>query len=102
MAVWQGWGAARLLHAELRGQSSLLLMERVSPGTPLSQSLSRTARDEVIAALLKRLWSAPIPPSTALRPLTRMCEWWADEAAHRLEIGRASCRERVESAVGGG
>src|SRR5699024_7969528 len=50
MAVWQGWGAARLLHAELRGQSSLLLMERVRPGTPLSQSLSRTAREEVVGA----------------------------------------------------
>ena len=102
MAVWQGWGAARLLHAELRGQSSLLLMERVSPGTPLSQSLSRTARDEVIAALLKRLWSAPIPPSTALRPLTRMCEWWADEAAHRLAAAAAGVTGHEEPVLPAG
>src|SRR5699024_1935317 len=91
MAVWQGWGAARLLHAELRGQSSLLLMERVSPGTPLSQSLSRTARDEVLAALLMRLWSAPSPPGTPLRPLCCMCDWWADEAAPSLAAAAGVC-----------
>jgi len=84
LAAWQGYGAVRVLHAELRGQSSLLLMDRVRPGTPLSQSLSRSERDEVVAAVLNRLWSAPVPPGTALRPLASMCAWWADEAAHRL------------------
>lgn len=102
MAAWQGYGAARVLHAERRGQSSLLLMDRVHPGVPLSQSLSRSGRDEVIAALLKRLWSAPIPPGTALRPLAQMCAWWADEAAHRLAAAPAGAARHEEPVLPAG
>lgn len=102
LAAWQGYGAVRVLHAELRGQSSLLLMDRVRPGTPLSQSLSRSGRDEVVAAVLKRLWSAPVPPGTALRPLASMCAWWADEAAHRLTAAPTGAARHEEPVLPAG
>lgn len=94
MAAWQGRGAAEVLHSELRGQTSVLLMERVRPGTPLAELLTWPERDAVVAGLLRRMWMPPyelLPGSEAatLRPLSQMCAWWADEAQARDDRARA-------------
>nr|WP_245354193.1 aminoglycoside phosphotransferase family protein [Brachybacterium sacelli] len=91
MAAWQGRGAAKVLHSELREQTSLLLMEQVVPGTPLAQLLTWPERDEVVAGLLRRMWVRPadvLPAKQAatLRPLSHMCAWWADEAQARADV----------------
>lgn len=90
MAAWQGHGAAEVLHSEVRGQTSLLLMEQVVPGKPLAQLLSWPERDEVVAGLLRRMWVRPadvLPAAqgASLRPLSHMCAWWADEAQARAD-----------------
>ena len=94
MAAWQGRGAAEVLHSELRGHTSVLLMEQVRPGTPLAQLLTWPERDEVVTGLLRRMWAPPselLPVSEAagLRPLSQMCAWWADEAQGRADRARA-------------
>lgn len=94
MAAWQGRGAAEVLHSELRGQTSVLLMERVRPGTPLAELLTWPERDAVVAGLLRRMWMPPhelLPASeaAAFRPLSHMCAWWADEAQARDDRARA-------------
>jgi streptomycin 6-kinase len=94
MAAWQGLGAAEVRRSELRGQSSILLMDRVVPGTPLEELLTWPERDEVVAALLRRMWVRPeevLPGEEAgrFRPLAHMCAWWADEARERADAGRS-------------
>ena len=98
MRAWQGLGAAQLLRSERRGDTAALLMEHVRPGVPLSRCLTWPERDEVAAAVLRRLRvqvdellgadDDPVADSTALapssfRPLAEMCAWWADSAARR-------------------
>ncbi|MBB5833137.1 aminoglycoside phosphotransferase family protein [Brachybacterium aquaticum] len=86
MRVWQGRGVARLHRAEWRGDTSVLLLERVRPGTPLSELLTGPERDEVVAGLLRRLWM-PVPAGAEFRPLADMCEGWAESARRRAEVG---------------
>jgi streptomycin 6-kinase len=66
---WHGHGAVRLLAYDR--DSRALLLERCSPGTPLSELEPERALD-VLAGLLPRLW---VPVGEPFRPL-------ADEAAH--------------------
>lgn len=108
MSAWQGRGAAEVLHSELRGRTSVLLMERVHPGTPLAQLLTWPERDEVVTGLLRRMWMPPdelLPASEAatFRPLSQMCAWWADEAQARDgrargQDGRARAQDGDEQA----
>lgn len=84
MQLWQEHGAARVLRSEVHGDTTVLLMEQVRPGTTLAASLPWPARDEVVASLLTRLWAAPVPDPVPLRPLAGMCERWAEEARRRL------------------
>jgi streptomycin 6-kinase len=79
----------RVLEARREGALSVLLMERVHPGTTLAlSSLAPEQEDEVVAGLLRRLWipadDLPGAPEHSFRPLAHMCAWWADEAAQRL------------------
>jgi streptomycin 6-kinase len=79
----------RVLEARREGALSVLLMERVRPGTTLALSgLAPVQEDEVVAGLLRRLWipadDLPGAPEHDFRPLAHMCAWWADEAAQRL------------------
>jgi streptomycin 6-kinase len=54
-----------------------LLLERCRPGTDLT-GLPEPEQDLVIAALLIRLWQVP-PGGHPFRPLSSMCDAWADE-----------------------
>ncbi|WP_270408615.1 aminoglycoside phosphotransferase family protein [Brachybacterium paraconglomeratum] len=98
MRAWQGRGAAQLLRSERRGDTAALLMEHVRPGAPLARCLTWPERDEVAAAVLRRLRvpvdellgadddpaaDSTLPAPSSFRPLAHMCTWWADSAARR-------------------
>ena len=75
---WNGQGAVKLLEADL--ESGAMLLERCLPGTTL-HSESETRQDEVVATLLKRIWSLTRIPSelSGFRPLSLMVERWCSE-----------------------
>jgi len=75
--VWDGGGTVRLLRAERHEHTIVLLLERCSPGRPLSDR-PEPEQDLVIAGLLRRLW---LPPADGwgFRPLQEMCHEWAAE-----------------------
>jgi streptomycin 6-kinase len=54
------------------------LLEACQPGTALLGSLPPPEQDEIVARLLRRLWTTP-PARAPFRPLEEMCAWWADE-----------------------
>jgi streptomycin 6-kinase len=76
LRAWEGAGAVRLHRAEEREEATVLLLERCRPGTQLRTSPS-PQHDLVVASLLRRLWIAP-PSGHCFRPLTEMCDYWAD------------------------
>lgn len=84
MQLWQGYGAARVHRVDTMDSTVLLLMDRVRPGTTLAESEPWPQRDEAVAALLRRLWSAPLDPGLGLPTLTSMCARWETQARHRL------------------
>ncbi|MEE1618407.1 aminoglycoside phosphotransferase family protein [Brachybacterium sp. J153] len=92
MAAWQGHGAAGVHRAEREGDTAMLLLDRVRPGTPLAEWGTWPERDEVAAAVMRRLWVAPEPlvgaeEAARFRPLAQMCAAWADEAATQAAPG---------------
>jgi streptomycin 6-kinase len=82
LRVWAGRGAVRLRAADGSADTLALLLERCRPGTPLA-ALPEAAQDDVVTALLPRLWRAP-PAGHSFRPLQAMCDAWADEFDARL------------------
>ena len=77
LRFWSGHGAVQLLQSEQYGQTTALLLEQCLPGTMLSKALPPQKRDEVIAALLPRLWTTPVD-GHPFRPLQSMTDAWAD------------------------
>jgi streptomycin 6-kinase len=77
LRAWVGLGAVRLYAAERTGDTSVMLLERCRPGTPLA-TVPEPKQDRVIAGLLRRLWIEP-PGGHAFRALSEMCTSWADE-----------------------
>ena len=94
IAAWQDRGAVRLDRHERRGETVALLMDRARPGAPLAELMTWPERDEVVAAVARRLWRPPselvgAEAAAGFRPLSRMCAWWADEAQQRADAGRS-------------
>jgi streptomycin 6-kinase len=83
LRAWAGQGAVRVYDSDVFGSTSALLLERCQPGTTLSNGLPESEQDEVIAALLQRLWSAPTD-GYPFRPLRVMCDAWAAEFEERF------------------
>jgi streptomycin 6-kinase len=88
LRCWDGNGTVRLHDAISTESVSALLLERCEPGATLGSRLPGPGQDEVVAALLDRLWTqrhAAYP----FRPLAQMCAEWADEfeAAHASADG---------------
>jgi len=79
LRVWNGDGAVRLL--EFERSHHALLLERLSPGTPLTLR-PRVEQDAVLAGLLLRLWRVAIP-AQPFRPLAELAERWCAEAVAR-------------------
>jgi streptomycin 6-kinase len=83
LRLWDGAGAVRLhAYAELDGTCALLL-ERCVPGTTLKASMAEPDQDLVVVDLLRRLWIDP-PAGHPFRPLSAMCDRWADEFEERF------------------
>lgn len=78
LRYWSGRSMVLSLAAD--AESGAMLLERCLPGTPL-RSQPEPVQDEVIAAVLKRLWAATgdtmTPPG--FRPLSRMIDLWCRE-----------------------
>ena len=92
MAAWQGHGSAHVHRHERDGETAALLLDRVRPGIPLAELRTWPERDEVVAALARRLWRPPgelvgAEAAAGFRPLSGMCAWWADEAQQRAAAG---------------
>ena len=83
LALFGGEGAVEVLAFEHDGDTTSLLLERCIPGEEL-RTRPEYEQDEVIADLLLRLWSVPLPAEHGFRPLSQMCDEWADEVEDKL------------------
>jgi len=94
LRAWNGDGAVLLLaHDPTR---NALLLERCTPGSPLSDVDPDSALS-VLARLLPRLWKPAVPPFT---PLSDEAESWARSLADRWErAGRPFSRALVDAAL---
>ena len=77
LRFWDGNGTVRLHASELLGDSVAMLIERCEPGTMLT-ALPEPDQDEILCALLPRLWREP-PAGHDFPSLQEMCERWARE-----------------------
>jgi streptomycin 6-kinase len=93
LRIWAGRGAVRLLAEHRDGDTTALLLERATPGTPLTD-IPGPEQDVVLAGLLRRLWVDP-PPGHGFRPLSRMCDAWAASARPSDSLDPALHREGV-------
>jgi streptomycin 6-kinase len=83
LRAWAGAGAVRLHDHATGDATSILLLERCRPGTPLGEALPEAEQDRIVAGLLKRLWRVPVDPAV-FRPLQVMCDAWATEFQQRV------------------
>jgi streptomycin 6-kinase len=82
---WDGAGVVLLYESHRTEQTCALLLERCTPGTPLSQACPEPEQDEIIAAFLRRLWKVPAP-GHSFRPLQTMCDQWVDEMEQHFSL----------------
>lgn len=85
LRVWAGRGTVHLYAAEKFDQTVALLLERCTPGTPLSDR-PEDEQDLVVARLLPQLWVEP-PADVGFRSLQVMCDQWADEFEAKTAAG---------------
>jgi len=82
LRIWDGDGAIRVYGSVETPTATALLLERCVPGSRLRDVLPEPARDVVVADMLRRLWArasaAPADSGWPFRPLTEMCDPWAD------------------------
>jgi streptomycin 6-kinase len=83
LALFGGEGAVQVHAFEHDGDTTSLLLERCIPGEEL-RTRPESEQDVVIADLLLRLWSVRVPAEHSFRPLSQMCDEWADEVEHKL------------------
>jgi streptomycin 6-kinase len=87
LRAWDGAGAVRLYRAQELAAATVLLLERCRPGTQL-RAAAADEHDLVVATLLRRLWTGP-PPGHCFRPLSEMCDYWADRYEQRSRSERS-------------
>ncbi|HEX3956972.1 MAG TPA: aminoglycoside phosphotransferase family protein [Trebonia sp.] len=87
LRVWGEAGAVRLYQADELADATVLLLEHCRPGTQLRASPPEE-HDLVIAGLLRRLWMKP-PPGHRFRPLSDMCDYWANRYEERSPAERS-------------
>jgi streptomycin 6-kinase len=86
LRAWAGDGAVRLHAVDDLDDTTVLLIERCSPGTTLAER-PEPEQDAVVARLLRRLWRVPAP-GHPFRSLQEMCDDWAGALERRLDAGR--------------
>jgi streptomycin 6-kinase len=84
---WDGGGTIRVLADERHDDTSALLLERCVPGTTLAER-PEDEQDVVVTRLLRRLWRQP-KDGSRFRPLSTMCDFWADSFERKLASGSA-------------
>jgi streptomycin 6-kinase len=100
LRAWDGQGAVRVFTDErLSMTTAALLLERCRPGNMLKQHREEE-QDEVVSALLLRLWRTPAELGP-FRPLQAMCDYWVDSferklAAGTIQVDPALAREGAE------
>jgi streptomycin 6-kinase len=96
---WDGDGTVRLLDASFDDDDTVvLLLERCLPGTAL-EARPEPEQDDVIAAVLPRLWLEP-PRDHPFRSLQAMCDDWAEQLARdRVEADRIVGVAMVDAAL---
>lgn len=87
LRLWGGDGAVRCLDADRSRDTIALLLERCSPGTQLCRQLGELEQDVVIAGLLRRLWTHPVPVDAPFRALETMTGLWANSLSVALDRG---------------
>jgi streptomycin 6-kinase len=83
LRAWAGNGTVILHNSATVASTSILLLERCHPGTPLGGALPEPEQDEIVAGLLRRLWQAPAG-GHPFRPLQIMCDAWVAQFRQRL------------------
>ncbi len=83
LRAWAGNGAVLLHNHAVSEATTVLLLERCRPGTPLGEAVPEPDQDHIVAGLLRRLWQAPAG-GHGFRPLQVMCDAWAVEFEQRL------------------
>lgn len=83
LRLWDGAGAVRCLAEETSENTIALLLERCIPGRALGNALPEP--DQVLAALLPRLWDRHPPEHHPFQPLHAMCDDWADSFERDLD-----------------
>jgi streptomycin 6-kinase len=82
---WDGDGAVRCLATLSLDDTTALLLERCVPGVPLKSCLLGPEQDEVIAALLRRLWAHEPKDGHQFGSLWDMCDQWTECVEFALE-----------------
>jgi streptomycin 6-kinase len=82
LGLYRGEGAVRLL--EFDSGSGAMLLERCTPGLPLSNHPDRDAAVETACGLLRRLWREP-PPDHRFILVTDKAADWEAELSERLD-----------------
>jgi streptomycin 6-kinase len=93
LRAWDGAGAIRVYQANELAEATVLLLERCRPGTQLRASPAEE-HDLVIAGLLRRLWVKP-PAGHGFRPLSDMCDYWAERYDERSPAERSCLETRL-------
>jgi streptomycin 6-kinase len=85
LRFWKGNGTVKLLEAD--SKSGAMLLERCLPGISL-RSEPETRQDEVIANLLRGIWSLTRSASDlrGFRPLSLMVELWCNETVAQRHL----------------
>lgn len=78
LRLWDGDGAVRCLQTKSLEDTTVLLLERCIPGTPLKRALPESEQDIVLAGLMRRLWRHPLADRHSFGSLGEMCDLWAD------------------------
>ena len=78
LRAWAGRGVIEAYRVETSGPTVAMLLERCEPGTTLRAAAAGPEQDEIVAALLRRLWTATPPVGHPFRSLASMCAGWAD------------------------
>jgi streptomycin 6-kinase len=110
LAHWDGRGAVRVLERD--GDRRAMLLERVSPGTPLWQVADDEAATSIAAEVLRRLHGVPVRPGHPFASLADAAARWSETIpadwratgkafpARLVDVAVDACRTLVPDPVG--
>jgi streptomycin 6-kinase len=82
LQFWDGDGAVRCFETRSLEDTTVLLLERCTPGLQLKHALSEPEQDIILADLMRRLWARQPPSRHPFGTLVQMCDEWA----HSFEL----------------